>query len=292
VTTGLAALARTRVRHRALVFAWHNIIPDNHPPAGDRSLHLPLAAFAAQLELLQATHEIVPLAALVGDSGRSHRPAATRPRAALTFDDAYEGAVTLGVAEVVRRGLPATVFVAPAFVDGGTFWWDACAPDAGWGDADRAEALGTLRGEDTPVRHWVRARGGREQTVPPLARGASLAALQEAARRPGIMLGAHSWSHPNLTRLDAEELDRELRRPLAWLHERFGGASDVLAYPYGLASAAVARAARAVGYRAGVLVSGGWLRDSDDPFHLPRLNIPAGLSRNGFALRAAGLWCR
>lgn len=292
VTAGLAALARTRVRHRALILAWHNILPDDQPPAGDRSLHLPRRAFAAQLDILQATHDIVPLAALVQDPGRSRRPAARRPRVALTFDDAYEGAVTCGVAELVRRGLPATIFVPPAFVDGGTFWWDACAPDTGWGEADRAAALGTLRGEDTPVRNWVRARGGREQPVLPVSRGASLAALGEAARRPGITLGAHSWGHPNLTRLDAAELDRELRQPLVWLRERFGGASDVLAYPYGLASPTVARAARDAGYRAGVLVTGGWLGDADDPFHLPRLNVPAGLSPNGFALRAAGVWSR
>jgi hypothetical protein len=33
----------------------------------------------------------------------------------------------LGIPELVRRGLPATVFVAPALLDQRAFWWDRLA---------------------------------------------------------------------------------------------------------------------------------------------------------------------
>ena len=46
---------------------------------------------------------------------------------AITFDDAYAGTVDQALPELARLGLPATVFLAPAFVEGDTFWWDALA---------------------------------------------------------------------------------------------------------------------------------------------------------------------
>src|SRR2546423_5455975 len=95
--------ARWRMRDRTLILAYHNVVPDEQPIFGDRSLHLRRSDFAAQLDALRETHDVVPLPAVLLPS---HGP---RPRAAITFDDAYAGAVTLGVAEVVARGLPATV---------------------------------------------------------------------------------------------------------------------------------------------------------------------------------------
>jgi hypothetical protein len=44
------------------------------------------------------------------------------------------------------------------------------------------------------------------------------------------------------------------------------------------------------GYTAGFMIEGGWTTpDPRDPFAIPRLNVPAGVSRDGFVLRAAGL---
>jgi peptidoglycan/xylan/chitin deacetylase (PgdA/CDA1 family) len=287
VSSGVLRLARHRVRHHSLILAYHNIVPHGEVPAGDRSLHLPQRAFAEQLDLLQTTHEVVALHDLLEpETGARHRP-----RAALTFDDAYRGAVTAGVTEVVRRGLPATIFVAPAFV-GATFWWDALAPGGGFPDHLREDALVEARGEDAAVRRWAVGHGLHPAPVPAHAKVGSEAELLAAAQHPGITWGSHSWSHPNLARLSGAELAAELQRPLQWLEQRFPRRSAVIAYPYGLTSPAVERAAAAAGYRAGLLVAGGWASGDDDPYRLPRLNIPAGLSLNGFRIRAAGVWCQ
>ena len=61
VASGAAAARRRRLRGRALVLAYHNIVPDGEPRVGDTSLHLPQRAFAAQLDLLLSTHTVVPL---------------------------------------------------------------------------------------------------------------------------------------------------------------------------------------------------------------------------------------
>jgi peptidoglycan/xylan/chitin deacetylase (PgdA/CDA1 family) len=275
-------------RRNALILAYHNIMPDDVEIAGDRSLHLPRALFSAQLDSLQATHDVVSLETLLNEEGAS----ATRPWAVVTFDDAYRGAMTIGVREVVARALPATVFVAPAFVGGRFFWWDVVTPSGADGPeaSFREVALHECAGVDEAVRERAERFGHRLSTLPLEAACASENDLHAAARQPGITLASHSWSHPNLARLTRTTLEEELTRPLSWLGARFQNVLPVLSYPYGLSSPAVEKAAANAGYRAGVLVSGGWMpRRPRNPFALPRLNVPAGLSPDGFRLRTAGL---
>jgi peptidoglycan/xylan/chitin deacetylase (PgdA/CDA1 family) len=290
VASGVARLARRRFQGRTLILAYHNIVPAGLSPVGESSLHLPEEVFTAQLDALLRTHDVVPLSSILG-----HRPLpARRPRVVITFDDAYRGAVTAGIRALARRGLPATVFVCPGFVGSreNTFWWDSLCRhgSAGLSEGDRHEALTTHQGDDTAVRRWALSSGYGTQPVPWYASVASEKDLEAAVRSAGITLGSHSWSHRNLAALDAQRLADELARPLQWLRARFHPVEEVLAYPYGLASPAVERATAAAGYRAGLRISGGWIRDhAPTPYATPRLNVPAGLSPNGFALRVSGI---
>jgi peptidoglycan/xylan/chitin deacetylase (PgdA/CDA1 family) len=294
VAGGGAALARAWRQGETLILAYHNVVPHGEPVRGERSLHLPQRAFAAQLDILARTHDVVPLPEAL-EAPRT--PRSRRPRAAITFDDAYRGAVTAGADELRRRSLPATVFVAPAFVGDGTLWWDALAdPVTGtMPSASRAYGMEQLAGCDGAVRTWARERGWSLHDVPPHQRVASQDELAGTAAQGGITLGSHSWSHPNLTRLGDRELAEELRRPLTWLRERFTAAAiPWLAYPYGLADQRVEQAARDAGYVGALWISGGWVGrgGSAAPHALPRFNVPAGLSEPGFVLRAAGLGSR
>lgn len=284
--SGLPRLGRRLGRRSAVVLAYHNVVPDGDRPTGERSLHLPLSRFRDQLDLLEACYEVRPLEALFDPSSSG------RPRAAITFDDAYRGAVTLAIPELVARGLPATIFVAPAFVGGGTFWWDDFAdPQLGTlQPALRARALTEWTGVDAVVRGALAPPAS--PALPRTHQCATEEELGRAATQPGIRLGAHSWNHANLTRLPSGELDDQLVRPLAWLRSRFAATIPWLSYPYGLATAAVARRAADHGYTGALLVDGGRCPippERGRQHLLPRLNVPAGLSRHGFELAAAGI---
>ncbi len=286
--SGVMALGRWRLRGRTLVLAYHNIIPDGVAPFGDRSLHLPRADFASQLEALEHTHEIVPLGQAL-----TPRPAGRRPRAAITFDDAYQGAIAAGVEELVKRELPATIFVAPALVGGASLWWDALAdPATGLAPALRDRALDEWSGANDEALQGAESAGAKVADVPPVARVAAEADILAAAQHSGISLGSHAWSHSNLTRLTREQVAQELARSLAWLSERTRAAPAWLAYPYGLFDSAVAAEAERAGYEGALGISGGWVpRAVADRFALPRVNIPAGISLGGFRLRGAGFLC-
>lgn len=286
--SGLTRLARIRRRGGAVVLAYHNVVPDGEPCGGDRSLHLSQREFARQMDLVRRTHDVVPLSAIAA------APAGGRPRVAITFDDAYRGAVTAGVEELTRRGMPATVFVAPDFVGGRSFWWDVLSRPGEAGPAPelRDRCLTLLRGRDADIRRWAGEHGLPLAEVPRHQTAATEAELEAACRTGEITLGAHTWSHPNLTALQGAELDEELVRPLRWLRERYAAVLPWLTYPYGLTSPAVEEAARRAGYEGAFRVEGGWMPPrATGPRHaLPRVNVPAGASLEHLELRTSGLF--
>jgi peptidoglycan/xylan/chitin deacetylase (PgdA/CDA1 family) len=283
--SGIPSLARGRHRADALVLAYHDVIPDGTVPTGDASLHITQADLGLQLDELTKTHEVVPLSAVIRDAGAQHR----RPRAAITFDDAYAGALSLGMDALEARGLPATVFVAPGIL-GQQMWWDRLA-DARTGDvppADRNRTLWEFAGRAGPGN--VTAGSSPVARLPTSCRIATLNELEAAAKRPGIAFGSHTWSHPNLCAVPPEDLDGELAKPLSWLGERFMCTVPLVSYPYGLRSPTVELAAQRLGYEAGFRIDGGWLAwRTAQRYSLPRFNVPAGLSLDGFRLRSAGI---
>jgi len=285
----LPALARRRVRFDALILAYHNIILDDSEPGADGSLHVRASPFADQLDALERTHRVVGLEELLLGPSR----AADRPRVAITFDDAYRGALLVGVPALAARGMPATVFVSPGMLGGRAFWWDAFRfPSRADADSFRALALNVAAGADEDVRALaVQQRVHMAPTQPFAVSGTEGDVAAAVHSHPGLKVASHTWTHPNLTRIDDGRLADELSRPLEWLTDRFADRmSGALSYPYGLFDGRVASAARAAGYDAALAIDGGWLRDTVfDRFSVPRLNIPSGLSTAGFRLRIDGV---
>ena len=273
-------LGRRRRTGQRLVLAYHNVIPAGMAAGGDRSLHLDFDSFRRQLDALRQSRVVSLETALTGSNGD--------PVIAITFDDAYTSAVTLALPELAARGLPSTWFVAPGLLDQGMPWWDRLAAGGAVPEAVRLRCLEGLGGETTRIE---RELGGSMPNRLDLSLSiASHEQLRHAVVLPGLTFGSHTWSHPNLSRQDAPSLSGELRRPLEWLHATFPGISRPwVAYPYGFFNPGVEEAARAAGYEAGFAVTGGWSRRSDRLMALPRLNIPSGLSVDGFRARVAGL---
>lgn len=263
-----------------VILSYHNVVAPQAPAWGDRSLHLALDDFRAQLDALQETHRVVSLREAAGPPSPGDRP-----RAAITFDDAYRGCLRLAVPELVARGLPATVFVPPGLLGGDGFWWDLLAdPRRGLPAVVRRRALERDRG---------RPPAAGPPPHPDLG-PATERELSAALASPGLELGSHSWSHPNLKALEDDELRAELARPRAWLGTHFPdrALTEHLSFPYGLWDERVAGAAWEEGYLYAYRVDGGAIqpfRGPAEPLVLPRVNVPAGVTLSGFRLRAAGL---
>ena len=275
-----ARLGRRRRIGQRLVLAYHNVVPAGTAAGGDCSLHLDFDDFRRQLDALRQARVVSLETAL--------NPSIGDPVVAITFDDAYASAVTLALPELAARGFPSTMFVAPGLLDQGMPWWDRLAAGGEVPEAVRLRCLQVLGGE--PPRIEREMGGAMPDRLDPELSIVSHEQLRHAATLPGITFGSHTWSHPNLSRQNEPSLGSELRRPLEWLRATFPAITRPwVAYPYGLFTSGVEEAARAVGYEAGFAVTGGWSGKSDRPMALPRLNIPSGLSVEGFRARIAGL---
>jgi peptidoglycan/xylan/chitin deacetylase (PgdA/CDA1 family) len=176
-----------------------------------------------------------------------------------TFDDGYRS--TLRAADILERhGYAGTVFAVTSTTAGGCHLsWPGIEHELTAATAEQLEPLS-----------W-----------------ADLEALQ--AR--GWEVGSHTVSHALLTEVDDARLAAELADSRRAIAERLG-ACATLAYPYGLADARVAAAARGAGYLAACTLTGAHL--VDEPFRRPRVGMTsadmgprlrAKLSPLGVALR-------
>lgn len=295
VQSGIAQRAAHRVGHQSGVLAFHNVSADNDAPCGDRSLHMCESHFGELIDALSRRAAIVPLADIL------QPPRGTRGlQLALTFDDAYQGAVTLGVAVLDHLQLPSTIFVAPGLLGAPETWWDSLANHSS-GSIPPLQRDELLDGEDAGRGDHIRKRMARSGLLPssattvPSSMGiASAETLRAMAKQYKVSLGSHSWSHPNLAALAnnpfaRDELRAELERSMDWLKEFGRSFIPMLAYPYGRWNETAVRAVADAGYAAAFRVDGGAFGRVAPPVHaIPRINVPEAMSAAGALLRIAG----
>ena len=101
----------------------------------------------------------------------------------------------------------------------------------------------------------------------------------------GWELASHTLTHPDLRRVGAARLRREVAGSRALLRRRFKVPVDFFCYPYGRSDASVVAAVRAAGYRGATTVARGLASPASDPYALPRLTVRASAPAAGLMLR-------
>ena len=186
------------------------------------------------LEFLRHTgYRSVTVAELLDCYGRGG-PAPGDRLVALTFDDAYADFHAVALPLLIKYGLTATLFVPAGCVGGRSAWMEH------EGEGDR------------PVLPW--------------------GALAEIADC-GIEIGAHSYTHPEMDRLQAPELARQAARPKAELEDHLGVLISDFAYPYGRYDRRVRDAVAAAGYRGACTMNSWAATAGSHPLELPRTAI-------------------
>ena len=239
----------------------------------------------------------------------------TRPFVSITFDDGYRDNLTLALPVLESHRSPFTVFVPTAAVDRSLDTWWLCLRalflqndevtiepmERRFASADFADKLAGF----TAVQNWVRQDLGRSRLLRPAfdAAGISSHAINEhafmtaaevrtLANHPLASIGAHSTSHPVLSRLSANGVERELVENRRFLEELLQQSVEHLAYPYGSPQACGAREATIVerlGFRSAVTTQFQKLSGNTERWLLPRLAITAGRTLERFAAQMNGL---
>jgi len=236
---------------------------------------------------------------------------------AITFDDGYRDNREVALPILQRHGLCATFFVATGFLDGGRMWNDTIVETLRRTELpvlDVDDLLETRHGA-MPLRDAAQRRQAIDRILPAvkyLAPGHRLRVADALARRArvdrlpddlmmsgeqvvelhraGMQIGAHTVSHPILTRVGEPEVLQELSQSKAHLEALTDSAVSLFAYPNGAPGTDFGerevRAARSCGFSAAVTTGWGVARNDTDVYRLPRFT-PWGLTRARFALGLA-----
>lgn len=292
-------------RSRLLILTYHRILPHADPMLPD---DVDLATFTWQMQLLHAQFNVLPLP----EAARRLKERSLPPRAAcVTFDDGYANNFILALPVLERWSIPATIFIATGFLDGGRMWNDTII------EAMRATPLEQIDLGGIGLGHWPIASGAERATTAhrlidaikyrepaereryieeivarsgaQLPRDLMMSSAQVAAlTRAGMDVGAHTVSHPILARLGAQEAEHEIRAGRDHLQEITGRSVRVFAYPNGRPgtdySAEHVAMVRRAGFDAAVSTAWGCARPGADPWQLPRV-APWDRSRLRFSLR-------
>lgn len=269
-------------------------------------------AFQRQMRYLARHFQILPLADIVE---RVRTGAPIPPRSlAITFDDGYEDNYTHAFPVLRALGLPATIFLTTGWIDTDEIpWFDRVLHAFGRSTAESIALPGETGrvplGEGASRQALaIRAlyalmripdterRTAQESLIAELVpgdKGPIKAMLQWTQIREmasaGMTFGAHTVTHPILSRLSEGEARRELSDSKRRIEEETQSPVSLLAYPVGRAmdySPEVLRITQELGFTAAVTTTSGVNVRGDDLFLLRRVK-PLGADVPSFALGLA-----
>jgi peptidoglycan/xylan/chitin deacetylase (PgdA/CDA1 family) len=134
------------------------------------AVDLPAEVFARQLEQLRAGYRVVSLGAALDDLAAG---GPVEPSVVVTFDDGTADFVDVAVPLLARYEVPATLYVATAFVDGARAWPDGSPPVTRAGLAE-AVASGWVELGSHTHRHLLLDRLDPADVGPELDRSVEL----------------------------------------------------------------------------------------------------------------------
>ena len=234
--------------------------------------------------------------------------------AAITFDDGYADNATHALPILLHHGMVATFFVATGFLDGGRMWNDSII-EAVRGCRGkvldlRDLGLGIHPVESTPQRCIAIVALLRQiKYLEPTRRREAVAFVKATVgvnlpedlmmsskqviqlHQAGMQIGAHTCTHPILTRLSDAEALNEIKGSKLALESLLGDPVNLFAYPNGQPGkdyqAQHARMVQQAGFIGAVSTSPGAATRQIDVFQLPRFSPwDAGSFRYGVRMLA------
>jgi len=297
ITSGLRLAAAVAGQPGLVILTYHRVLDVPDPMVSEPDV----SAFRAQLTYLARHMRILPLREALALMASRSLPAGA---VSITFDDGYANNFSCALPVLESLGVPATVFVATGYLDGGCMWNDGVIETF---RLCRKQSL-DLRGLDAGVnlgRYELGSlddrRAGKFAVIEALKyrafperaelvkRIAEIAEVQlptnlmltsnevRDLRRAGIEIGGHTVNHPILSRIGPDEARREIAAGAAQLEAITGERPKVFAYPngrsgrdFGPEHAAMVRDA---GFTHALTTDPGIGQRGTDPYALPRIAL-------------------
>lgn len=315
----LAMLAWPGSANRLTILMYHRVLAQPDPM---REGVVQARTFARQMRFLAQHCSVMPLMAAVEALKRERLP---RRACCITFDDGYADNFTVAGPILARYRLPATVFVAAGYLDGGRMFNDTVIEWAArvHGPALDLRWLGLGRHPvDTPAQRCELVRlildvvrfmppRQREERVQQLLQSVPVAPLPDdlmlstaqlrQLSAQGIEIGGHTLEHIVLTTVDLDAARAEILEGRRRLEAITGKPVRSFAYPNGRPQADYTAdhvaLVKALQFEAAVTTAHGVANEHSDRFQLPRFTpwggstalLAARMARNARLGRPAGL---
>lgn len=276
---------------RLLILAYHRVLDGPDPL---RPGEITVDCFRSHMRVLARFFRVFPL-----DRGMAKLRSGTLPRRAvsITFDDGYADNYRNAWPVLEELGLPATLFVATGYLDGGRMWNDTVIEavrampgegvdltNLGLGShklrsaADQVRAIGSILKQIkylAPSERDARARELADMAAGELPDDLMLSARQVGElSRSGMAIGGHTVSHPILKEIDTDMARNEIVEGRTKLQQLTGDAVDTFAYPNGRPGVDYdgehVGLVREAGFDLAVSTRTDLASGSDDPLQLPR----------------------
>ncbi len=314
--SGILQFIQARRKPGVTILTYHKINDHNDP----LSLAISPEFFDAQLKYLASRYRILSLPDAIS---RLEKGGLDQETIVITFDDGWRDNITFAFPLLKKYGIPATIFFVCDSIESGTFGWHRFDHSIltstrevldlstfGFGrfslrnSAEKNEVIAVLHRELKKVEDsrrlavidWVTSEFGYEECDRVML---SWEELREMAASGLINFGAHTLSHPILTRIPAERAMAEIGDSKKIIEQKLGLAAEFFAYPNGGRSdfnVEIERMVAESGYRAACSALPGRNTDLAERYALRRMDISYGVCRGVgggfsgrmFALRVSG----
>jgi peptidoglycan/xylan/chitin deacetylase (PgdA/CDA1 family) len=215
----------------------------------------------------------------------------------VTVDDGYRDFYQVAYPVFREYGIPATVYLVSEFLDGRQWLW---VDRVRWSYLKNGSNLKEARTAIEAAKKlpnaerlaWLEMLPVRPPEVAPVEYEAMRWDEVREASRGGMEFGAHTCTHPILSRVGEGELTSEIAGSKRRIEEELGRAVDHFCYPNGSVrdyTPAAVEVVRAAGFRTATTTTIGVVGAGDDALQLRRIGVEPGLDECYFAECVAGL---
>lgn len=240
-------------RKKVLFLCFHSVTGSKTKLSNDPfGLHIRAECFEKQLEYLQHNYHFISLSEYL--KARSEKQRFQPYSVVLTFDDGFRNFLTVALPSLVKRGIPASLFIIT---------------DNALNDINLDNYSNWSLADDYTYLTWTEINYIKQHT--------------------NIEIGSHTCSHPLLTNISSDQIIHELKGSFDSIVNNLGEPPVALAYPKGSYSKSVAEKANSIGYLCALTTDQGATPHNNDLFTLKRIMIGDQDDIASFAVRGSGL---
>ena len=268
--------------------------------------------FEKHIEYFCNNYRILPLEELA--TSLSEKKRAPQRSLVITMDDGYKDNYAHAYPILLKYGVPATIFLTTGHISTDELlWWDKVGYILHHTSTRRlrtdclGRSLFKFAGDRSQLtRLIVKILTGmseveRNSVIQGLSQTCGVEIPGDLGRemilswdevhemsRNGVEFGAHSVSHPCLTRLPADQARWQINRSMSDIEARLGKAPKFFAYPAGDYDESTVEMVREAGFAGAVTTVETWIDLEADVYMLGRIGAPEDL--NEVRMKLCGLW--